>query len=351
MTISLPAGANTLPESATWEPGIYQYEVDDDVIGGPEGLDNLQGKQFANRTAYLKGQLESINSGLSTHVAASDPHPVYATKSGVQRQTYTLSVAGGSANALTASYVPSIDTLANGLCVVVRAALANTSATPTFTPHSGTIPAKPIAKGLNQPLLAGDIAGDGHWIELIYDSTFDVWLLDNPAKQLSNNTIGEIKQFLNTFAPTGWLPLDGKTIGNAGSGAYYTGANYEDIFTHLWTVGTNANMPILTSAGSPSTRGASASADFTAGKRITLPNLLHGQALINSGDTPSDIGSISAGDVISHRHIITNNLVGVQAGSGALGYQSSGAVYSGFTGGTNNLASGLYVLSCIWSGA
>lgn len=43
-----------LPESATWEAGIYQIEVTDPVLGGVDGISNQQGKQLANRTSFLK---------------------------------------------------------------------------------------------------------------------------------------------------------------------------------------------------------------------------------------------------------------------------------------------------------
>lgn len=42
-----------LPESATWETGIYQLEESDRVQGGPSGVSNNQAKQLANRTSYL----------------------------------------------------------------------------------------------------------------------------------------------------------------------------------------------------------------------------------------------------------------------------------------------------------
>lgn len=43
----------TLPETATWESGIYQLEQTDRVQGGASGVSNTQGKQLANRTQYL----------------------------------------------------------------------------------------------------------------------------------------------------------------------------------------------------------------------------------------------------------------------------------------------------------
>lgn len=47
-----------LVEQAQWEDGIYQLELTDPVVGGPDGISNLQAKQLANRTGYLKEQLE-----------------------------------------------------------------------------------------------------------------------------------------------------------------------------------------------------------------------------------------------------------------------------------------------------
>jgi hypothetical protein len=51
-----------LPESNEWTGGIYQLETSDPVLGGPEGIDNLQAKQLANRTIWLKAQLEQLGS-------------------------------------------------------------------------------------------------------------------------------------------------------------------------------------------------------------------------------------------------------------------------------------------------
>jgi hypothetical protein len=49
-----------LTEIANWETGIYQIETTDLVLGGPAGVANLQPKQLANRTSWLKQQVESL---------------------------------------------------------------------------------------------------------------------------------------------------------------------------------------------------------------------------------------------------------------------------------------------------
>lgn len=87
--------------------------------------------------------------------------------------------AEGTADALTAGFAPPVLLPLNGMHVQVRAKAANTTATPTF--RADETSALPIVKGNNLPLEIGDIAGDGHWLELKYDGTFGKWVLENPA--------------------------------------------------------------------------------------------------------------------------------------------------------------------------
>lgn len=51
-------------ESSVWEGGIYQIETTDPVLGGPDGISNLQAKQLANRTVYLKGRVDQTDGEL-----------------------------------------------------------------------------------------------------------------------------------------------------------------------------------------------------------------------------------------------------------------------------------------------
>ncbi|WP_215715171.1 gp53-like domain-containing protein [Escherichia coli] len=69
-----------LPETPQWEDGIYQIEVSDPVLGGPDGISNRQAKQLASRTSYLKQQVEKSGTDLAAHIAAADPHTQYAPK-------------------------------------------------------------------------------------------------------------------------------------------------------------------------------------------------------------------------------------------------------------------------------
>ncbi len=82
---------------------------------------------------------------------------------------------------------------------------------------------------------------------------------------------GDFKQRSGLTFPAGWVRANAGTIGNTGSGATRANADTQDLFTLWWTSYSNTDVPIQTNTGAASTRGASASADFTANKRMTVP--------------------------------------------------------------------------------
>lgn len=49
-----------LSEINEYEEGIYQLETTDPVVAGPDGISNRQAKQLANRTAWLKQQIDKL---------------------------------------------------------------------------------------------------------------------------------------------------------------------------------------------------------------------------------------------------------------------------------------------------
>lgn len=106
--------------------------------------------------------------------------------------------AGGTADAITADFTPNV-ALANGTTIIVRAGAANATTTPTFAPDG--LAAKTIVKGDNLALVAGDIAGAGHWLEMNFDTTLDKWVLQNPAvTQASDTRAGTIELATNAEA-------------------------------------------------------------------------------------------------------------------------------------------------------
>lgn len=101
--------------------------------------------------------------------------------------------------------------------------------------------------------------------------------------------------YMGSSAPSGWLFMDGKTIGSASSSATArANADTETLYTLLWNSTTNTELVIQDSAGSPTTRGASAAADFAANKRMPLPDT-RGRSLIGQ----DDLGGTAANRVTS----------------------------------------------------
>lgn len=79
--------------------------------------------------------------------------------------------------------------------------------------------------------------------------------------------------FCGTVAPTGFVLESGRTIGATASNATErANADTANLYTLLWNSSTNTELPIEDSAGTPTTRGASAANDFAANKRLPLPD-------------------------------------------------------------------------------
>jgi hypothetical protein len=115
---------------------------------------------------------------------------------------------------------------------------------------------------------------------------------------------GAVADFLMANAPTGWLRLNGNTIGSASSGATFTGSNVQALFGVLWNL-SNTASPILTSGGSGSSRGANAAADWVANKRLTLPNM-NGRFRRSLGGNSGNLGEPQAEMVGPHTHPVVN---------------------------------------------
>lgn len=94
---------------------------------------------------------------------------------------------------------------------------------------------------------------------------------------------GDVKSAYGTSVLNGWVRANGRTIGNASSGASErANADTQDLFTYLW--GADGTLPV--SGG----RGASAALDFAGGKTITLPDF-RGRVLAGF----DDMGNVGVG--------------------------------------------------------
>lgn len=92
----------------------------------------------------------------------------------------------------------------------------------------------------------------------------------------SGDFVGRISAFVGVNAPTGWLLLNGDTIGNLSSGADKESSDYENLFILFWDSMADPQAPVSTG------RGATGADDWNAGKTLKLPDL-RGRVILGTG--------------------------------------------------------------------
>ncbi len=200
---------------------------------------------------------------------------------------------------------------------------SDVSATPPALPSPG-------AAGFpqNGGVSASPTVPGAYWFHMITESlrnvitgaglspdAADLTLLFQSIQVMVNGTAtsavptGTVAFHRRSAAPAGWVALAGGTIGSASSGATARAADdTAALFELIWAESDNAAAPIQTSSGAPGTRGASAAADFGAGKRLPLDDA-RGEFLrgLDSGrgvDPGRGLGSWQAGELQSHSHTV-----------------------------------------------
>lgn len=99
-------------------------------------------------------------------------------------------VAGGTADAITATYAPPITALVDGLLLRFRATAANATTTPTFAPSGLT--AHTITKKGGSALVPGDIAANLSECVVIYNLANTRWELLNPTSTFGNQSANTV---------------------------------------------------------------------------------------------------------------------------------------------------------------
>ena len=204
-----------------------------------------------------------------------------------------------TADALTATFSPSITSLAAGTLVYVRAASANTTTTPTF--QANATAAKVIVKGNGVALNPGDIAGAGHWLELVYDATLDRWVLSNPATGVSNTrqiqSVGASvasNALTVTLAPT-TLDFRNSTLSSGSPNTRYVQSQLSIVVPSGATLGTVA---------------------ATRARLVIL-------ALDNGGTVELGICNISGGLILDETNLINTTAISASATSSSVVYSAT----------------------------
>ena len=79
-------------ETATFETGIYQIETTDPVLGGANGIANVQAKQLANRTAYLKTITDEVIEARGDKATLTERLDIIESITGDLEETSAVSV-------------------------------------------------------------------------------------------------------------------------------------------------------------------------------------------------------------------------------------------------------------------
>lgn len=136
----------------------------------------------------------------------------------LQNTTQNWVVAGGTADAITATYSPALTALVDGQLCWFRATAANATTTPTFSPNGLT--ARTITKGGGSALVAADIPAALAEVVLRYNLANTRWELIDPstlsfAKSGANTDItslGKVTSIDNGAATTLILKTNGQSV-------------------------------------------------------------------------------------------------------------------------------------------
>lgn len=195
--------------------------------------------------------------------------------------------AEGNADSITARFNPPIIELKNGMKVSVQATAANTSTEPYLQIEN--FEACPIVKGVNRPLIAGDIAGEGHWLDLQYNGLLNKWILQNPALGVSCPSgvpVGAVGYFAMQTPPAGYLKADGSAV---------LRDTYPDLFAAIGTVFGDGNG--TSTFNLPDLMGRFAQGSMAPGQKLAagLPNIegTIGGLLMSNWETHTGAFSVS----------------------------------------------------------
>lgn len=150
-----------------------------------------------------------------TGVGNASARTEYAAYGQLQDGLVNWVAAGGAADAITATYSPSVTSLSDGQLFFVRAGAANATTTPTFSPNGLT--ARTIVKNGGSALAANDIFGAGHELVLRYNSANTRYELLNPVTNNvptldGNNTLSGNNTFTGTSDFQGIVKVTGKQL-------------------------------------------------------------------------------------------------------------------------------------------
>ncbi len=186
----IPTEANGIPPRGVDFNGIL-YVISSNIQNWNAGVQMKFNSDFCTAIGgYPRGAVLQANDNNASYVSAIDNNTGDFNGNpeligtdwllyGGGGNSIRFAVAGGSSDIITVTYENPVTELTDGMIVCFQATAANVTTTPSFNPDG--LGAVTIVKGANQPLSEGDISGAGYLAILQYSSTWQKWILQNPA--------------------------------------------------------------------------------------------------------------------------------------------------------------------------
>jgi len=115
----------------------------------------------------------------------------------------------GTANVYTATFIPAIPALTDGIKFRFKANVANTGAS---TLNASSLGVKPIVNWYGNPLVGGEIVANAN-IEVTYNTSFNsgngAWVIENT---IALPPVGSTMRWKTASAPAGWLVCNGAAV-------------------------------------------------------------------------------------------------------------------------------------------
>lgn len=202
-----------LTESQIYESGIYQLETTDPVVAGPDGISNLQARQLANRTAWLKQRVDQLLVDMGS-LGIADVAALQAALDGkldAKDELYTQ-------DELDTNFVSKIATEVQEIQSSVRFPHTN-----QIYSSDGTIGSGVYKSGLNIVGVQTE-PDEGRvvrlWGDLLTSQDHLFWHTGN------NSQTGMVAFFARSSAPDGWLKANGAKVSRT---------TYADLFAAIGT--------------------------------------------------------------------------------------------------------------------
>lgn len=217
----------------------------------------------------------------------------------LQSQFYTYAVATGSSDNIAVTIPSTLTTVSDGLQLEFKAGYANGTTTPTLTLTLGTTNTGTytIIKGNGLPLVARDIPGAGFVAAVVFSTTFNAWILLNPATgvTVAGVVTGQIAQFPCATAPVGYLLCNGQLVSKAA-------------FPDLWAFAQTSGNIVSDATWLAGQYGSFSTGNLTTTFRLPQLGGYFLRSLDNGNgvDPGRAIGTVQASQNLSHTHVIND---------------------------------------------